>query len=156
MRRELALLLTISACRPADAPTLPTLPSEAPIRVAVTVDDLPAHGPMLPGQSRLQLHERMLEAFSAHRVPRVYGFINAARAADAEDNRAALGMLKETLLPKCNLFCYGQVESPYGSGEFYRVLEEAFGSEHEQLVLSEIENKEGIYESIKTFLGKGK
>ena len=57
---------------------------------------------------------------------------------------------------KCNLFCYGQVESPYGSGEFYRVLEEAFGSEHETLVLSEIENKEGIYDSIKKFLGKGK
>src|SRR5436190_17806507 len=73
-----------------------------------------------------------------------------------EDNRAALGMLKETRLPKCNLSCYGQVESPYGSGEFYRVLEESFGSEHESLVLSEIENKEGIYESIKKFLGKGK
>jgi uncharacterized protein len=73
-----------------------------------------------------------------------------------EDNRAALGMLKENLLPKCNLFCYGQVESPYGSGEFYRVLEEAFGTEHESLVLSEIESKEGIYESIKKFLGKGK
>jgi len=73
-----------------------------------------------------------------------------------EDNKAALGLLKEQLLPKCNLFCYGQVESPYGSGEFYRVLEEAFGSEHESLVLSEIENKEGIYESIKKFLGKGK
>jgi hypothetical protein len=65
-------------------------------------------------------------------------------------------MLKDDLLPKCNLFCYGQVESPYGSGEFYRVLEEAFGSDHETLVLSEIESKEGIYESIKTFLGKGK
>jgi uncharacterized protein len=73
-----------------------------------------------------------------------------------EDNRSALTMLKEQLLPKCNLFCYGQVESPYGSGEFYRVLEEAFGTDHESLVLSEIENKEGIYESIKKFLGKGK
>jgi len=73
-----------------------------------------------------------------------------------EDNRAALSMLKADLLPKCNLFCYGQVESPYGSGEFYRVLEETFGDDHEALVLSEIENKDGIYESIKKFLGKGK
>jgi sporulation protein YhbH len=73
-----------------------------------------------------------------------------------EDNRAALNMLKEDLLPKCNLFCYGQVESPYGSGEYYRVLEETFGTDHESLVLSEIENKDGIYESIKKFLGKGK
>lgn len=73
-----------------------------------------------------------------------------------EDNKAALNMLKEEILPKCNLFCYGQVESPYGSGEYMRVLEEAFGEEHETLVLSEIENKEAIYDSIKTFLGKGK
>ena len=73
-----------------------------------------------------------------------------------EDNRQALAMLREEIMPKCNLFCYGQVESPYGSGEFYRVLEEAFGTEHETLVLSEIENREAIYDSIKTFLGKGK
>jgi uncharacterized sporulation protein YeaH/YhbH (DUF444 family) len=73
-----------------------------------------------------------------------------------EDNKSALNMLKEEILPKCNLFCYGQVESPYGSGEYLRVLEEAFGDEHETLVLSEIENKEAIYDSIKTFLGKGK
>lgn len=73
-----------------------------------------------------------------------------------EDNKSALNMLKEEILPKCNLFCYGQVESPYGSGEYMRVLEEAFGDNHETLVLSEIENKEAIYDSIKTFLGKGK
>jgi hypothetical protein len=73
-----------------------------------------------------------------------------------EDNKNALALLKEEILPKCNLFCYGQVESPYGSGEYLRVLEEAFGEEHETLVLSEIENKEAIYESIKTFLGRGK
>ncbi len=73
-----------------------------------------------------------------------------------EDNKAALAQLRDEILPKVNLFCYGQVESPYGSGEFYRVLEEAFGTEHEQLVLSEIESREAIYDSIKTFLGKGK
>ena len=45
-----------------------------------------------------------------------------------EDNRAAPGHAQEKrCCRKCNLFCYGQVESPYGSGEFYRVLEEAFG-----------------------------
>jgi sporulation protein YhbH len=73
-----------------------------------------------------------------------------------EDNRMALNLLREELLPRCNLFCYGQVESPYGSGEFYRVLEDAFGREHPTLILSEIENKEAIYESIRKFLGTGK
>ena len=73
-----------------------------------------------------------------------------------EDNKTSLALLREQILPKCNLFCYGQVESPYGSGEFLRVLQEAFGEEHEVLVTSEIESKEAIYDSIKTFLGKGK
>ncbi len=72
-----------------------------------------------------------------------------------EDNRHCISLLRDHLLPKCNLFCYGQVESPYGSGEFYRELEEAF-EEEENLALSEIRNKEGIYDSIKEFLGRGK
>ncbi len=74
-----------------------------------------------------------------------------------EDNRRALQMLREKLLPRCNLFCYGQVESPYGSGEYLRSLAEAFfGANHDKLVLSDIPDKEGIYDSIKTFLSKGK
>jgi sporulation protein YhbH len=73
-----------------------------------------------------------------------------------EDNRQAIQMLREQLLTRANLYCYGQVESTYGSGEFYKALENAFGKEHENLVLSEIENKDAIYASIKKFLGKGK
>lgn len=73
-----------------------------------------------------------------------------------EDSRRALDLLKDALLPRCNLFCYGQVESPYGSGEYIHALEEAFGEEHEKLVLSEIEDRNAIFESIKLFLGKGR
>jgi len=73
-----------------------------------------------------------------------------------EDSRRALQMLGETLLPQVNLFCYGQVESPYGSGDYIHSLIEAFGEEHETLVLSEIEDRDAIFESIKTFLGRGK
>jgi sporulation protein YhbH len=73
-----------------------------------------------------------------------------------EDNEQSIALLRERLLPMTNLFCYGQVESPYGSGEYLRALEAIFGANHEKLVLSEIENKDGIYDSIKLFLGKGK
>jgi uncharacterized protein len=73
-----------------------------------------------------------------------------------EDNRECLHLLKQEILPKCNLFGYGQVESPYGSGEYIKVLADAFGHKHETLLLSNIANREGIYDSIKTFLGKGK
>jgi sporulation protein YhbH len=73
-----------------------------------------------------------------------------------EDNQASFRLLREELLPHVNLFCYGQVESPYGSGEFLRALKEHFGDKEDKLILSEIENKEAIYDSIKLFLGKGK
>jgi uncharacterized sporulation protein YeaH/YhbH (DUF444 family) len=72
-----------------------------------------------------------------------------------EDNTSCLKGLKEFFLPTCNLFCYGQVESPYGSGDYLRELKKIVG-EWENLILSEIKDKDGIYESIKTFLGKGK
>ena len=64
-------------------------------------------------------------------------------------------LLEEQLVPKCNMFCYGQVESRYGSGQFIKDLKESF-KEKEKLITSKIENKEAIYESIKAFLGKGK
>ena len=70
-----------------------------------------------------------------------------------EDNKQSLSLLRERLLPVCNLFCYGQVESPYGSGEFIRSLHDEFGVEETRLILSEIENKEGIFASIKKFSG---
>ncbi|MDG2385358.1 MAG: DUF444 family protein [Pirellulaceae bacterium] len=73
-----------------------------------------------------------------------------------EDNKESLRLMEESLLPVCNLFCYGQVESPYGSGDYIHSLESRFGSECESLILSEIQNKDGIYESIRAFLGTGK
>jgi len=73
-----------------------------------------------------------------------------------EDNRQAMQLLSEKLVPRSNLFCYGQVESPYGSGEYMRSLEAVFGTDHEKVVLSDIENKDAIFDSIKKFLGKGK
>jgi uncharacterized sporulation protein YeaH/YhbH (DUF444 family) len=72
-----------------------------------------------------------------------------------EDNRHCIGLLRDHILPKVNLFGYGQVESPYGSGEFLRELEEAF-DEVPNLATSEIRDKEAIMDSIKTFLGRGR
>ncbi len=72
-----------------------------------------------------------------------------------DDTRRCLALLEERLLPKANLFCYGQVRSAYGSGQFIKDLRGRFG-EHEKVVLSEIESREEIYDSIKAFLGKGR
>lgn len=73
-----------------------------------------------------------------------------------EDTRQCMELLDKKLLQICNVFCYGQVESRYGSGQFFKDLKEHFGSTHESVILSRIENKEGILQSIKDFLGKGK
>jgi uncharacterized sporulation protein YeaH/YhbH (DUF444 family) len=72
-----------------------------------------------------------------------------------EDNEECLQYLSEHLLPNCNLYCYGQVESPYGSGDFIRELRR-IKDDWENLILSEIESKEAIYDSIKEFLGTGR
>jgi uncharacterized protein len=70
------------------------------------------------------------------------------------DDDRCIELLTEQLLPAANLFGYGQVESRYGSGQFYHVLEEK--AEAENLVLSRIEDRDAILASIKDFLGKGK
>ncbi|MBX7167766.1 MAG: DUF444 family protein [Pirellulales bacterium] len=73
-----------------------------------------------------------------------------------EDNETCFRLLRQRLLPAVNLFCYGQVESPYGSGEFLRALADNLGAETDKLVTSEIPDKDAILDSIKLFLGKGK
>ena len=72
-----------------------------------------------------------------------------------EDNTTCQKVLVNDFLPICNLFCYGQVESPYGSGDYMKELRK-IAPQFENLVLSEIKDKDGIYESIRTFLGQGK
>ena len=74
---------------------------------------------------------------------------------ETEDTVKCLTMLDTTILPKANLFCYGQVESLYGSGDFIEALDGKF-QEDNRLVTCEIADKDGIYDSIKAFLGKGK
>lgn len=72
-----------------------------------------------------------------------------------DDTVLCIDILKREILPKVNLFSYGQVESPYGSGQFLKDLNDHF-EEGDSLVTSEIKNKEAIMESIRHFLGKGK
>lgn len=72
------------------------------------------------------------------------------------DTQECLSLLQNHFFPQCNVFCYGQVESEYGSGQFLKDLREKFGEEHEQLLTSKVESKDRIIDSIKIFLGKGK
>lgn len=72
-----------------------------------------------------------------------------------DDTLTCIDVLKKQLLPHVNMFAYGQVESPYGSGQFIKDLREHLGNDS-SVVTSEIEDKDAIVGSIKEFLGKGK
>ncbi len=72
-----------------------------------------------------------------------------------DDSPRCVELLNEKLLPKLNLFGYGQVESPYGSGEFYEYINELAG-EKENVVASRVPDREAILGSIKEFLGTGR
>jgi len=73
----------------------------------------------------------------------------------ADDTRNCVEMLRADVLPVVNQFAYGQVESPYGSGQFIKDLRETVG-EMDNVALSEISDKDAIYQSIRDFLGRGK
>lgn len=72
-----------------------------------------------------------------------------------DDIPKCLDLLREQLLPKVNLFGYGQVESPYGSGEFFEHVNELTG-EHDNVVTSRVPNRDAILGSIKEFLSTGR
>lgn len=64
--------------------------TEAPLEVAITVDDLPSHGPLPKGKTRLGVHREMLAAFEKHGVRSVTGFVNAKKVEEHPEDRAAL------------------------------------------------------------------
>src|SRR6185312_15871488 len=79
------------ALSPGAAGSSPGAQSSAasPVEVAVTVDDLPVHGPLAPGLTRLEIARRILDAFARHHVPAVYGFVNG-KLVDAEPESVAV------------------------------------------------------------------
>jgi peptidoglycan/xylan/chitin deacetylase (PgdA/CDA1 family) len=54
--------------------------------IAVTVDDLPVHGALPPGMTRLSIARSHIETFKAHGVGQAFGFVNSVNATDAETN----------------------------------------------------------------------
>lgn len=72
-----------------------------------------------------------------------------------EDSQLCVELLQNEIIPVVNQFSYGQVESKYGSGQFFKDLLEKFSSD-ERVIACRIQNREGIYDSIKEFLGAGR
>jgi len=90
----------------------------------------------------------------------LFHFSDGDNSSDA-DNRLCVKILDEKLIPISNMFGYCQVTSAYGSGSFHNVLSEAFrdGLADElgpRLVLSKINGREDLMESLKTFFKSGR
>lgn len=58
--------------------------------IAITVDDLPAHGRLPPGMTRLGIAESYIAALKAHHVPQAWGFVNGDKIAENADGAAVL------------------------------------------------------------------
>jgi len=72
----------------------------------------------------------------------------------ARDTELCINMLRDQILPRVNQFCYGQVKSAHGSGQFKKDLDTALGEE-ERLVTSGVSDRADIPDSIRDFLGRG-
>jgi uncharacterized sporulation protein YeaH/YhbH (DUF444 family) len=73
----------------------------------------------------------------------------------SDDTKLCLQILDQHIIPSSNMFCYGQVESRYGSGQFFKDLATKYSENAKKIILSKIKNKDSILDSIKEFLGKG-
>lgn len=58
--------------------------------VAITFDDLPLNGTLPPGITQTQVVKDVLAILKAHRVPQVYGFVNAIKLEGNPDGAQAL------------------------------------------------------------------
>lgn len=89
MNRIVPLFLCCAAWLVGCAPSAGR-PSGAAPQLAITMDDLPVHGPLPEGETRTSVAERLVAAFRAAGVPEVYGFINAAEVEGDADLESAL------------------------------------------------------------------
>lgn len=82
------------------------------------------------------------------------------------DNKHELELLEKKLLPKSNLFCYGQINlsfaTPWGKyeteGEFKKALDNyGLNSQwKDKIITHQIKNEDDIFGALKLFLGTGK
>lgn len=77
------LAVSMSAVAQKHPASHPATPQKAPpLQLAVTFDDLPAHGPLPPGDTRNAIVERVIRALKEYHVPPTYGFVNAVEVLD--------------------------------------------------------------------------
>ncbi len=93
--RALGFILALMAV------TAPAMAKERGVPLAITVDDLPAHGPLPPGVSRLDIARETIRALKAAGVI-ASGFVNGSFGAEEADAPRVLDAWRAARLPLGN------------------------------------------------------
>jgi lysophospholipase L1-like esterase len=72
-----------------------------PPAIAITFDDLPSHGPLPPGTTRIEVAERIIAALKDAKAPAM-GFINGAKVQEEPQSAAVLDRWRAAGLPLGN------------------------------------------------------
>jgi lysophospholipase L1-like esterase len=72
------------------------------LRIALTFDDLPAHGPLPPGETRIEVVSKILAALRNAKVPAAYGFINGKRVEERPSDAAVFAAWRKAGYPLGN------------------------------------------------------
>ncbi len=70
--------------------------------IAITVDDLTAHGLLPQGMTRVGIAQSYLATLKAHHVPQAWGFVNAKRVAQEPDSEGVLAEWRKAGYPLGN------------------------------------------------------
>jgi peptidoglycan/xylan/chitin deacetylase (PgdA/CDA1 family) len=82
---------------PSAAPAVPQAAS-----VALTFDDLPSHGPIPAGLTRVEIANRIIAALRAANAPPIYGFINARQLEQKPEDEEVLKIWRAAGYPLGN------------------------------------------------------
>jgi len=94
--------LALAAVSAASAEAATTAAPADRFDLAVTVDDLPVHGPLPKGTSWSAIARSHIATLKGHGVPEAWGFVNAKRLAEQPDSAAALDIWRGAGYPLGN------------------------------------------------------
>jgi peptidoglycan/xylan/chitin deacetylase (PgdA/CDA1 family) len=99
MRHAVAFTVALLSIAPASAQPAP--PADR-FDIAITVDDLPAHGALPQGMTRVGIARSYLATLKKHGVPQAYGFVNAVHLQEEPDSAPVLALWRKAGYPLGN------------------------------------------------------
>jgi peptidoglycan/xylan/chitin deacetylase (PgdA/CDA1 family) len=81
---------------------MPVAAATPPVRIAFTMDDLPVHGPLPPGETRIDVAQHIIAALRDAELPSTWGFVNAAPIDREPGSAAVLDLWRQAGFPLGN------------------------------------------------------